>query len=287
MSLFLKLFNTTAEYNAYTADTANFILPNVSCTLDDLTTVHYNPWVETRVVAKYNVTSTSSPTQLCNDVSLLSAIEIDGVVQPSVVSAYTFSTTDEHTVKYALTDPTSIGTLFSYCSSLTSIEIPSSVTSIGNYAFDVCESLTSCTIGSGVTSIGDFAFDGCRSLTSIDIPNSVTSISSYAFYYCTSLTSVTIPNSVTSIGYGAFAWCTSFTSISIPSSVTSIGEVAFNNCRSLTSVTVNATTPPTLGGEAFSANASGRKIYVPSASVNAYKTATNWSDYASDIEPIS
>ena len=43
MSLFLKLFNTTAEYNAYTADTANFIKPNVSCTLDDLGAVHYNP----------------------------------------------------------------------------------------------------------------------------------------------------------------------------------------------------------------------------------------------------
>ena len=46
MSLFLKLFETTAEYNAYTADTSNFIKPNVSCTLDDLTTVHYNPYVD-------------------------------------------------------------------------------------------------------------------------------------------------------------------------------------------------------------------------------------------------
>lgn len=46
MSLFIKLFNTTAEYNAYTADTSNFILPNVSCALDDLTTIHYNPWVD-------------------------------------------------------------------------------------------------------------------------------------------------------------------------------------------------------------------------------------------------
>ena len=46
MSLFLKLFNTTAEYNAYTADTSNFILPNVSCAMDDLGTVHYNPLVK-------------------------------------------------------------------------------------------------------------------------------------------------------------------------------------------------------------------------------------------------
>ena len=126
MSLFLKLFGTTAEYNTYTADTANFIKPNVSCAMDDLTNVHYNPYVppETRVIATYNVTSTSSPTKIGYNqyTSGFSAIEIDGVVQPSVVSAYTFSTTGEHTVKYTLTDPTSIGDgAFYNCSSLTSI----------------------------------------------------------------------------------------------------------------------------------------------------------------------
>ena len=174
MSLFLKLFGTTAEYNTYTADTANFIKPNVSCAMDDLTNVHYNPWVEpieTRVVAKFDVTSTTESTIIIGDYygySPFSAIEIDGVVQPTVVSTYTFNTTGEHTVKYTLTDPISIDNgVFYNCSSLTSIVIPSGVTSIGDYVFTYCTSLTSIVIPSGVTSIGEYAFEFCGSLTSI------------------------------------------------------------------------------------------------------------------------
>ena len=120
----------------------------------------------------------------------------------------------------------------------THFEIPNSVTSIGNSAFDGCTSLTSVTIGDSVTSIGDSAFSGCTSLTSVEIPNSVTSIGSSAFYKCTSLTSVTIPNSVTSIGSYAFEYCTSLTSVTIPNSVTSIGSNAFKYCEILTSVTI-------------------------------------------------
>ncbi|MBQ9427931.1 MAG: leucine-rich repeat domain-containing protein, partial [Clostridia bacterium] len=85
---------------------------------------------------------------------------------------------------------------------LTDLVIPSSVTSIGNYAFGGCSSLTRVTVaeGSQCTSIGNSAFNGCSSLTSIEIPSSVTSIGSYAFNYCRGLTSIEISSSVTSIG---------------------------------------------------------------------------------------
>ena len=92
-------------------------------------------------------------------------------------------------------------------------------------------------IPSSVTSIGDWAFSHCTSLTSVEIPSSVTSIANGAFSHCTSLTSrimlqngtylawggcqSSIPNNVTSIGGGAFGGCTSLTSAEIPSSVTS------------------------------------------------------------------
>ena len=124
--------------------------------------------------------------------------------------------------------------------------------------------LTSVEIGDCVTSIGNSAFDRCSGLTSFDIPNSVTSIGNWAFYYCRSLTSVTIPDSVTSIG-----------------------EYAFESCRSLTSITINATTPPTLGDTTVFSDTNNCPIYVPAASVEAYKSATNWSDYASRIQPIT
>ena len=80
------------------------------------------------------------------------------------------------------------------------------VTAIGSQAFDYCSSLTSVTIPSSVTYINSDAFRYCSSLTSITIPNSVTSIGDYAFYSCSSLTSVAIPNSVTSIERYAFAY---------------------------------------------------------------------------------
>ena len=83
-----------------------------------------------------------------------------------------------------------------------------------------------------------------------------------AFYGCISLTSVTIPNSVTDIKYNAFTSCTALTSISIL-----------------------ATTPPTLSSSVFD-NTNNCPIYVPAASLNAYKTATNWSAYADRIQAI-
>ena len=179
---------------------------------------------------------------------------------------------------------TSIGGFaFCKCYSLASVTIPDSVTSIGSSAFQGCISLTSITIGDSVTTIGGYAFQGCSSLTSVTIGDSVTSIGSLAFNYCRSLTSVTIGDSVTTIGTEAFYKCDSLTSVTIPDSVTSIGSWAFYECYSLTSVYCKAITPPAGGSNMFHNDASGRKIYVPMESVEAYKSASYWSDYADDI----
>ena len=118
----------------------------------------------------------------------------------------------------------------------------------------------------------------------IKFDGDVTTIGDEAFAYCSSLTSITIPNSVTTIGDYAFSYCTNLTSVTIPDSVTTIGNYAFYHCISLTSVYCKATTPPTLNGSSvFDDNGTGRKIYVPYQSLDAYKTATNWSEYADDI----
>ena len=118
------------------------------------------------------------------------------------------------------------------------LELPSSVTSISNYAFFSCTSLTSVNIPNSVTSIGNYTFYGCTGLTSVNIPNSVSSIGISAFEHCTGLTNISIPSSVSSIGDSAFSGCTGLTSINIPKSVTSIGRRSFEGCTSLTSINI-------------------------------------------------
>ena len=192
---------------------------------------------------------------------------------------------------------TATNTLFAGCKG--SI-IPGSVTSIGDEAFanwnGEFDGLTSITIPGSVTSIGQSSFYGCRGLTSIKIPDSVTSIGQYAFIGC-GLTSITIPDSVTSIGDAAFDSCLGLTTIVIGSGVTSMGGGVFSryaglsdNVSNIIAVIVRAVIPPSVPEEfnAFSDYIDGvdvadYPIYVPAGSVNAYKTALGWSQYADRI----
>ncbi len=176
---------------------------------------------------------------------------------------------------------TSIGyCAFLQCTGLTSIEIPNSVTNIGTESFAYCTGLTSIEIPNSVTKIGDNAFSSCSSLTSIEIPNSVTSIGSYAFDGCTGLTSFEFPNSVTKIEWGTFSGCTGLTSVEISSSVTSIGQSVFASCSNLISVTNLATAPQTINANVFrDVTLSAATLYVPAESLEAYKAADVWKDF--------
>ena len=154
------------------------------------------------------------------------------------ITSFVFGSEVEHIPAY----------LCSRMSGLTSIEIPNSVTSIGEYTFYVCSGLTSIKVESGnatydsrdncnaiIETDADTLILGCKNTT---IPNSVTSIGGSAFSGCTGLTSINIPESVTSIGQSAFIGCTGLTSIIIGNGLKSIGKWAFNNCRGLTNVTI-------------------------------------------------
>ena len=177
------------------------------------------------------------------------------------------------------------GSNYSY-STMESAVVGNCVTSIGANCFIYCTKLRNITIPNSVTTIGSSAFYCCDSLSSVTIPNSVTNIGSYAFQGCSGLTSATIGNSVTTIGEFAFNDCSSLTSVTIPNSVTNIGSYAFQGCSSLQSITIQRTTPPSIGNNYVFSDTNDCPIYVPEESVEAYKTARNWSNYASRIKAI-
>lgn len=161
-------------------------------------------------------------------------------------------------------------------------------------------------VGELCTSIGSGTFRGCQNLTSVTIPNSVTSIGQNAIdtevieLYCDmqiiysfsstnnamGIENLIIGDSVQSLSDGAFHDRANLTSVIIGAGVTNIEDGVCYGCTNLASVTIKATTPPTLGNNAFNKNASGRKIYVPAESVDAYKTASAWSRYADVIQAI-
>ena len=153
---------------------------------------------------------------------------------------------------------------FEGCSSLTSLTIPSIVTSIGFSAFSGGSGLTSFTIPSSVTSIGSSAFSGCSGLTSLTIPSSVTSIGFSAFSGCSGLTSLTIPSSVTRIGQSAFEGCSGLTSLTISSSVTEICDYVFKGCSGLTSLTIPSSVT-SIGYKVFSGCSGLTSLTIPSS----------------------
>ena len=133
---------------------------------------------------------------------------------------------------------TAIGDKTFYNCYFSSVEIPDTVVSIGNSAFEKCINLKNLIIGTAVQYIGKSAFSKCESLESIEIPESVTYIGEYGFNECSSLRSVSLPDSITTIKESVFNCCVALTSIEIPDSVTTIDKKAFYICYSLENVKI-------------------------------------------------
>ena len=256
-------------------------------------------------------------------IDITTDITIDHVVEISedtFVDAYfyDFTTVGKHTIEYFLDKPIAndgICAILGKCSLFGFIEFDSKIsdleiemkdiTEIKNTSFSL-SNINSITLPESITVVEDYAFTFCTGLPSVDnvmyiniyaigvtdntlseytIKNGTTRLMAGTFTDCQDLINIIIPDTVTRIADGAFSSCESLSSITIPSSVTSIGDNAFRSCISLSGVIMKSTIPPTLGANAFY-ETNDCPIYVPSASVNTYKTASGWNRYTNRIQPI-
>lgn len=214
-------------------------------------------------------------------------------------------------------DVTSLcGSAFRNCSTMTSVNLPNGIKSIGYTAFYNCSSLTSINIPETVDTIANLAFRGCTGLTRVDITNLRawyiiafgepeanplyyaerlyrngteltsftegynTKIKNYAFYNCKSLTHVEISNTKNSIGTSAFEGCSNVTTLHITNGANNFGENVFKGCTGLTTVRTTCVTPPTIKSTTFDpSNYSNATLIVPHRSLSSFQAANYWKNF--------
>ncbi|MBR2796186.1 MAG: fibronectin type III domain-containing protein [Clostridia bacterium] len=136
---------------------------------------------------------------------------------------------------------TTVGTgAFHQCGSLTSVNVPASVTSMGGYMFSLSEKLTTVIFeaGSKLKTFNTDMFYGDKALEKVILPDSLETLGEFAFAGCTSLKSLTLPSSLTAILDYAFENCTGLTELTIPASVNSMAFHTFDGCSNLTLIVV-------------------------------------------------
>ena len=159
------------------------------------------------------------------------------------------------------------------------------VASIGNKAFYYCRSLTSVNIPDSLTSIGEDAFYCCSNLESVILGDTLLTIGGKAFYYCSKLATIDIPDKVTSIGNSAFSGCSSLTRLGLGKSLSVIDSYAFYACSGLTEIYCAASVPPSCRSYCFlNVDKSACTLYVPEGTADDYRVADEWKDFYNIVE---
>lgn len=172
--------------------------------------------------------------------------------------------------------------MFNGCKLLTRVDL-NDVTTLSSSAFLNC-SLLETLVSDNLEIMGISAFEGTK-LPGVNLTK-VTTVGNRSFYNCYSLTSVTLPAAAT-LGDEVFYGDKTLTTVDLGSGVTAIGNNLFRGCTSLTSLTVRATVVPSLNTTLSNYGGFPATIYVPAASVEDYKAAAVWSNYADSITAIT
>lgn len=182
---------------------------------------------------------------------------------------------------------------FNRCSRITSILIPSTCTYVLGISFQGCSGISSISIAEDNPKYD--SRDNCnaiietgtntlvRGCNNTIIPSGITSIGNAAFAGSNAV-NINIPTGVTTLMIESFNNCKYLQSIILPETITAINNFSFNDCTALRTITVHAIEPPYLGRNNY--NASVTDVYVPSDSVESYKAASYWKQYANVIKAI-
>ena len=228
------------------------------------------PSHHTELIFGKNITKMTFSDRLSNTIT---SVKFEEGSRCREIIGYPFSSRKNLTCVELPESLTAIGDeMFQSCTGLTEIEIPEAVTSIGQNAFLGCSGLIHVNIPDNVLTISYGAFRNCTGLTEVKIPCGITTLGKFVFDGCTGLRDVTLEDGLSSIGDHMFSNCTGLTEIVIPVSVTEIGDYAFYRATSLASIYCKPLTPPTVGSYTFSGVSSEvQKIYVPSSSLKLYQ----------------
>lgn len=206
-------------------------------------------------------------------------------------------------VNFDKTSVASLGPRAFYGSSIGSIALPSTLQSIGDYAFYGCASLKTVSglADTRLTSVGKNAFDGCLQLQSVALPSGCTSIGDYAFENCSNMTSVTFGSGLATIGSEAFRNCSKLTSVSLPAATRTLDYGVFYGCSQLSKVTMASPVVVSRSDSAYndmssvlqstlvSVKGNNAYIYVPASLVTSYASAdysAPWYSYNTKFKAI-
>lgn len=289
MKKHLNILNTVAEYQEYSASTA-YSKPNVTYVRENKV-LYYDYGDNKPQVDMSNYKGEFQESSVGVDKYGKDAITKINYIPSRVTSLdyafQNFSSLEEVTCELP-SGVTSMYCTFNGCKSIVNVlEIPTGVKDMSS-TFKYCSSLVNgpSVIPNSVTKMGN-TFYGCkRLLTAPEMPNSITSMDA-TFTSCESLITApsVIPDSVTNMSQTFFGCSSLVTAPNIPSSVTNL-EHTFRMCSSLKEATFLHTTPPTYNST-LSYCSSLESIYVPDEAVDAFKTATGWSEFASKFKPLS
>jgi len=165
---------------------------------------------------------------------------------------------------------------FALCTNLKTVTLGNQLYQLSPFTFQLCQNLTTITLGNNILEIGEGCFDGCAKLQTVNNTNSVEYIQRDAFRACAALTSLTFQNNLLDVGACAFQNCVSLASIEFGNNIDQLGDSAFWGCASLQTIRVANTSTQLIGDDCFYNVPKTASIYVPSCTMNCYRTHYGW-----------